>query len=335
VRRLPEHVSLSEAVEFYLKRHPIGLPPKTVREVVNELIESKTSAGKSDVYIKDLDSRLGTFADKFNVRISNVTGKQIEEYIRGLKTLSSNESQRRSLAGRTQNNIRRLISTLFKFAIKRGYLPKDHDEMSGVEIATVDSGEIEVFSPAELQKLFAACITPVKERGKWRTREEMIPYLAIAAFCGLRAAEIMRLDWSDIHLTGPERFVEIKAGNAKTASRRTVPITDNCAAWLERYVKTSGAVINLSRADKQLFLYLAEKSGVPWKHNGLRHSFISYRLAVVKDVGQVSLEAGNSPGMVFKHYRQLVRESEAKEWFGIMPPKQAENVVPLQIAANG
>ena len=334
MRRLPEHVSLSEALEFYLKRHPIGLPAKTVREVVDELIESKTSAGKSGVYIKDLDSRLGTFADKFNVRISNVTGKQIEEYIRGLKTLGSNESQRRSLAGRTQNNIRRLISTLFKFAIKRGYLPKDHDEISGVEKATVDSGEIEVFSPAELQKLFAACLTPVKERGKWRTREEMIPYLAVAAFCGLRAAEIMRLDWSEIHLTGPERFVEIKAGNAKTASRRTVPITDNCAAWLERYAKSSGPVINLSRADKQLFLYLANKSGVPWKHNGLRHSFISYRLAVIKDVGQVSLEAGNSPGMVFKHYRQLVRESEAKAWFSIMPPTQAENVVPLQIVAN-
>jgi integrase len=320
MRRLPEHVSLSEAVEFYLKRHPIGLPTKTVREVVDELIASKTSSRKSNVYIKDLTSRLGTFADSFQLRITNVTGKQIEEYIRGLKTLNKDENERHQLSGRTQNNIRRLISTLFKFAIKRGYLPKDHDEISGVERASVNSGEIEVFSAAELQKLFAACLTPVKERGKWRIREEMIPYLAVAAFCGLRAAEIMRLEWSEIRLTGGEKFVEVTAGNAKTASRRTVPITDNCAAWLERYAKPSGPVINLSRADKQLFLYLAKKSGVPWKHNGLRHSFISYRLAVVKDVGQVSLEAGNSPGMVFKHYRQLVRESEAQEWFGIMPP---------------
>jgi integrase len=324
VRRLPQHVSLSEALEYYLKRHPIGLPQKTVREVVNELIESKTKAGKSAVYIKDLDSRLGNFADKFNIRISAVTGKEIEQYIRGLKTLNKEESERRQLAGRTQNNIRRLISTLFKFAIKRGYLAKDNDEVNAVEKASVDSGEIEVFSPVELQKLFDACIKPVMERGKWRTREEMIPYLAVAAFCGLRAAEIMRLDWSEIHLTGPEKFVEVKADNAKTASRRTVPITDNCAAWLERYSKLSGPVISLSRADKQLFLHLAEKSGVPWKHNGLRHSFISYRLAIKKDVGQVSLEAGNSPGMVFKHYRQLVRESEAQQWFAIVPPKREE-----------
>ena len=333
VRRLPENVQLSEALEFYLKRHPIGLPAKTVREVVDELIASKTSAGKSGVYIKDLNSRLGAFADHFQLRIANVTGKQIEEYIRGLKTLGSDETKRHSLAGRTQNNIRRLVSTLFKFAIKRGYLPKDNDEISGVEKASVDSGDIEVFSPVQLQKLFDACIQPVKERGKWRTREEMIPYLAVAAFCGLRAAEIMRLDWSEIHLIGGEKFVEVKAGNAKTASRRTIPITDNCAAWLERYAKISGPVINLSRADKQLFLYLAEKSGVPWKHNGLRHSFISYRLAVVKDVGQVSLEAGNSPGMVFKHYRQLVRESEAKDWFSIVPPAKSENAATVAVTA--
>lgn len=113
-----------------------------------------------------------------------------------------------------------------------------------------------------------------------------------------------------------------------------MPISENCAVWLERYAKPSGPVINLSRADKQLFLYLAGKSGVPWKHNGLRHSFISYRLAVVKDVGQVSLEAGNSPQMVFKHYRQLVRESEANEWFAIEPSKQTGNIVTLKIAAN-
>jgi hypothetical protein len=57
--------------------------------------------------------------------------------------------------------------------------------------------------------------------------------------------------------------------------------------------------------------------------DGRRKALIKYRLAFIKDVGQVSLEAGNSPGMVFKHYRQLVHESAAKEWFCIMPPKSA------------
>jgi len=36
-----------------------------------------------------------------------------------------------------------------------------------------------------------------------------------------------------------------------------------------------------------------------------------------------------------KDYRQFVTETQARECFAIMPPKQAENIVPLQIAANG
>jgi integrase len=307
-------------VDFYVKRHPIGLPPKTVREVVDELVESKRKSGKSDIYIREMTRRLGKFADAFvEHRLSTLTGKQIEDHVRGSGGV-----------GRTQNNVRQLLKTLFKFAIKRGYLPKDHDEMSAVEKASVDDNEIEVFTPDELRKLFVACVTPVQERGKWRTREDMIPYLAIGAFCGLCAAEIERLDWSEVHLTGPERFIEVKASKAKTASRRTVPISDNCAAWLARFAQPSGPIVTLARTDKQLFLYLANKSGVPWKHNGLRHSYISYRLALIKDVGQVSLEAGNSPQMVFKHYRQLVRESEANDWFAIVPPKQdGADIIPM------
>jgi integrase len=322
VKRLPDTTTLNECVNFYLSRHPAGLPRRTVREVLNELLAVKTSVGISEPYAKELRLRLGQFADAHAVPISTISSKQIQDWLIN-----------RGVAGRTQNNYRRLISTLFKFAIRRGYLPKDHDELSGVEKIKDSGGEIEVFTPGELRKLFAACETPVKERGKWRTREDMIPYLAVAAFCGLRAAEIQRLDWSEVHLTGAERFIEVKASKAKTASRRTVPISDNCAAWLASYAKASGPVAAFERSDKQLFIYLAGKAGVPWKHNGLRHSFISYRLAIIKNVHQVSLEAGNSPNMVFAHYRQLVRESEAAEWFSIAPVKKpgTGEIIPMPV----
>jgi hypothetical protein len=54
-------------------------------------------------------------------------------------------------------------------------------------------------------------------------------------------------------------------------------------------------------------------------HNGLRHSFCSYRLAITKSAAQVSLEAGNSPKMLFQNYRELVTEEAANEYFGILP----------------
>jgi hypothetical protein len=59
--------------------------------------------------------------------------------------------------------------------------------------------------------------------------------------------------------------------------------------------------------------------GVPWRHGAMRHSFSSYRLADVKSAAQVALEVGNSPQMIFQHYRELVTEKGARAWFGITP----------------
>jgi hypothetical protein len=56
-----------------------------------------------------------------------------------------------------------------------------------------------------------------------------------------------------------------------------------------------------------------------WEDNALRHSFTNYRLAAVPNTAQVALEAGNSPQMIFGHYRELVRAMDAGKWFGITP----------------
>ena len=56
-------------------------------------------------------------------------------------------------------------------------------------------------------------------------------------------------------------------------------------------------------------------------HNGLRHSFITYRMAVLKNAAQVALEAGNSPRMIFEHYRELATKGEGNAWFAVRPDK--------------
>jgi hypothetical protein len=115
------------------------------------------------------------------------------------------------------------------------------------------------------------------------------------------------------------RIIMLRADQAKTASRRIVPISDNMAAWLLP-LSRSGKVIT-NRKIPIVTTALSKKLGIAWPHNGLRHSYISYRLAVAKDAAKVALEAGNSPDIIFKHYRELVTEQEANEWFSIMPPK--------------
>ncbi len=52
----------------------------------------------------------------------------------------------------------------------------------------------------------------------------------------------------------------------------------------------------------------------------MRHSFISYQVAKTGDVPRTALEAGNSPEMIFRHYRAVVDSQSAEQWFGINPP---------------
>ena len=332
VRQLPTGTFLKECVDFYVKRNPVGIPSKTVQEVVDELLLAKSSARRSDRYIDDIRGRLYQFAGHFNnIRLASITGQEIEAYLRSLGAYSRDpdDDNFRPLSGRSQNNHRRAIGLLTKFAIKRGYLPKDYSELDAVEKAQDGGGEIEIFTPDELRRLISACLAPVVERGKERNRAELIPYLTIGAFAGLRAAELERLDWSEVNI--PRRFIEIKACKAKTASRRLAPITENLAAWLAPHALPSGKVATFDNMSKQLTLYLAPQAGMKWKHNGLRHSFISYRLADIKNMAQVSLEAGNSPQMIFKHYRELVDGHQAQEWFGIAPAAQTSpgEIIPM------
>jgi integrase len=285
--------SLIDAAKLYAKRNLQKLPSKTVTEVVDELIRGKEAEGMSEVHTKDLRSRLGRFAKDFQCQLSSVTAGQIKEWLRALK-----------LSGRSQNNYRMALTGLFNYAKDCGYLHKDHDEMDGVRKTKEGVTEIEIFRPEEM----AALLTNAKPK--------LIPFLAISAFAGLRHAEVTRLDWRDVRFnTG---HIHVVASKAKTGSRRIVPITDNLKKWLEPHRQENGAVCGYGNVTNQL-VKLAKGAEVEWKHNALRHSFISYRVADTQNVAQVALEAGNSPQMIFQHYRELVTPAEAKEWFAIMP----------------
>jgi integrase len=140
------------------------------------------------------------------------------------------------------------------------------------------------------------------------------PYLAIGAFAGLRTAEMQRLDWSEIDLDGG--FITVAASKAKTRQRRLTPISDNLKLWLIPLRPASGPIC-LHACPQHAARSLCE--GFTWAKNGLRHSFISYWLAVLHDMTRVALEAGNSPKVIFGHDRELVTPDEAKAWFDVKP----------------
>jgi hypothetical protein len=64
---------------------------------------------------------------------------------------------------------------------------------------------------------------------------------------------------------------------------------------------------------------LRNAGGIPARRNGLRHSFITYHMAMHANENLTSAEAGNSPQMIHEHYRALATKAEAEKWFNIVP----------------
>ncbi len=299
--------SFVPALKFYRERHK-QIVKKTVPELVSEFLKLKESRGISASYLADLKWRLEKFAGDCTKGAANVKTADLQDWLDGLK-----------LAPQHYKNFRVVLNTLFQHAVARSYC--FDNPVEGVEkIKVPNGGAVSIFTPDEIAGLLKAA------------SPEFLPVVALGCFAGLRTAELCRIDWSDIDLAGG--FIHVGADKAKTASRRLVPIQTNLKQWLSPYAERTGKVWQGTSNELQhARAALVKGSGVKWKDNGARHSYISYRLAEVQDAAKVALEAGYSPNVVFKHYRELVKPADALKWFAVAPESPA-NVLQLAAAAN-
>jgi len=292
--------TLLTAVKFYATRNKT-ITRKRVADVVDELLAVKEARQASLRYLQDLQSRLGRFATAFQKNCCDVTTAHVQGWLDRLK-----------LSTQSYENYRRTVYTLFGFAVARGYAVDN--PVKAVERVKVRPGEVAIYTPTEIRKLLAS------------SSSDFLPCLGLGAFAGVRSAEIERLKWSDIRLA--DRIIVVGKDQAKTASRRTVPISENLALWLAPYAGQTGLIWKAGHHT----LYdvqrkTANQAGLKWKKNALRHSYASYRFAQTTDAGRVAGELGNSVSTVHKHYRELVTPTEAKKWFNIKPTSTAANII--------
>ena len=259
-----------------------------------EYIRLKQSSGLSKRHIETVRALLDNFGRKFpDQMLHDISVKDLQRFIGSIKG-----------APRTKNNFLACLKTFFIWAQKQTYVRQDRQTAANAlnkEREAFISPEI--FTPEEMGKILSNC------------EPKMIPYMAIAAFAGLRSAELGRLDWSAIDFDSG--YIKLSGEITKTHQRRIIPILPNLRAWLLPHKKDSGPVTFFTF--RKGIRRCAKAAGVEWKANALRHSFGSYRIAEVQDAAKVSLEMGNSPAMLFKHYRELVTPEQAKAWFEIMP----------------
>lgn len=308
-------IALLDAGRAYQTLNPIDAP-KTVQEVFTEMIPARKRDGKSKNTVDDWRSRLGRFSGDFGPRkLSSVTGKEISDWLR---KLTKKKNSKELVSNRTRNNYRGNLGDLFGFARESGYVPKTCNPLEDVRKVKNEPVRIEVFTPEEMVKLLGARVRMEHKRNL----KTIIPFLAIGGFGGVRHEEMCApglpiLDWREVDFEKHEIRILPEVAR-KIGHDRILPMQPNLEAWLKRYAKPSGPICELANANNAL-QETAIEAKIVWKDNGLRKSFISYRLAVVKNIGQVADEAGTSPERIRHNYKKTFPKREGLRWFAIWP----------------
>ncbi len=171
----------------------------TVPELVKEFLSAKEQDGCSKLYLDDSRLRLKKFTRAFDCQIQSINSRDLDDFLRGL-----------NVTIRSRNNVHKILSSLFSYARARGYLPAS--ERTSAEIlprAKTKPPVIGILTPDE----FAAVL-------KVATRKTLPAYV-LGGFCGIRQAEICRLDWSAIKFE--RNLITVNASIAKTSRRRLPP----------------------------------------------------------------------------------------------------------------
>lgn len=261
-------------------------PPiaEAARQYVAHLTERK-------VQTRIIKADIAHLAAKYPGPIADVTAESVKQHLDSL-----------GVGPRRHNNVRQTLVSFFIWARKQCYLPDSMTAPQRTHALPVPKKRPPIYSPADFRALLAA-VAP-----EWR-----LP-LAICGLAGLRTCEAERLLWREVKLG--KKLLEVLPENAKnTGRRRLVPIHPALMTWLRRadfapddHVCPQG--VRIDNLAKRL-----RRKGVKWVKNGLRHSYGSYRCAVVKSAAQVALEMGNSEGTVRSNYLDYVERKDATAWF--------------------
>ena len=228
-------------------------------------------------------------------------------------------------APRSRANRRNAWVTFFAWCREMEYLPfgaKTAPEK--LDAPVVVGGIPATYTPDELRILLDN-VSP-----------EYLGWLACSAFAGIRNSELSPvdsdkppLDWSDF--AWDRMLLIVRPETSKTGRRRVIPIVPALAAWLRPVAQMEGRVCPERNPSHETRREPAETARLGaliggWKPNALRHSFISYRAAVV-GIAQGAQEAGNSEAISRRAYQDAMGADVAAEWFGVLPVKYPRLVV--------
>ncbi len=265
---------------------------KTLGEAIGELIEAKAKKNLRRVYLASLEGYLRRFAEGRDAKpISSVNIEEVEQFI----NTGSSVGSRATIMNR--------IGTLFSFAVRRGWCATN--PIDRMERPRIETGIPSILTIEEAKTILSFAHEKMPR---------FIPWLALALFAGIRPEEADRLSWDRIDL---ERgIVTLDAPGSKVRRRRIVHLKPAALAWLKLGGDLPLPQVTRRRCLRQLREVLGWQE---WKKDVLRHTAASMWLAIDPDPARVSMELGNSPSVLFRSYRELVKEPDAELFWSLTP----------------
>jgi integrase len=255
------------------------------------------------------DIHLGPLADWWMLR-TGPAGRARQKGIRGTLVGFWNWCQREGFAGNDAITVPKRLPSI-----------------------TVGGGGLYVFSPEELVTILH------------HVRREWLPWILFGAFAGMRPEEVAPkkstgkagLRWD--HIDWEFKVIRLPAEVSKTKRARIIPLHPVLLQWfahLGASATWTGAVVledpTAARESKRLGAILDQQfhRTTGWPADALRHSYASYRNAVIRNLPQVAEEMGTSEKMLHGHYHHPKTTPEGVAWFAIDPAASSDKFRFLQ-----
>jgi integrase len=317
--------SLLDSVEYYLANYREPVRQITVADAVVQFIADREKQNRRPDTLRNLRGRLGMFSRLYGRKhVAEITPDDCREFV-----------FRRGTSPRNQINDRLVASNFLNWCMRRQFATAN--SMATVDKPAVDSQEPRVLSLGDCRKLLGAA----------RDYKDglLLPYVVVSLFAGLRPKEIARLTWDRVDLT--ECNITLDGAMAKTRQRRIVKLPENAIPWLlaiapQRPKFTPAAFARHFGRVKHAAGFNGKKGGNaadgqklrPWIQDYMRHTAVSMYLAKYKHEGEAATWAGNSPNIIHRHYKGLVKEADAMDFWNLTPTAVRAEIAKIPAIAS-
>lgn len=267
-----------------------ALAQQPLKQAVERFLEEIAVNGYSRRYLASLRQYLTAFANAHDgADLASVSTDLLGSWFRGRReTLSTAASNR----GR--------MGAFFAWCVRRGLLHEN--PIDRLDRPRLIRSIPHVFTVSEVEQ----CL-------EWFYAHPMaMSWFVLGTFGGLRPEEADQTPWENIR----DGIVIVDAAASKVRRRRIVDLEPKAVRLLDE-ARAIGARQPIPRTTRRREIRtLRAHLGWPaWKHDVTRHTAASMLLAKHKDAERVALLLGNSPSVLLTHYRELVSESDCREFW--------------------